>query len=160
MSDNPYLSIYSISKKGYKGKGKKVENRTVRINRIGDRCNNTFHLSRELARSYRRYAKMSGVSLAECVERAFIEDMIRNPVTGLNLTVNQIQEELGLRQEAIMIKVLLDQIRTMVTRYCELEGKDRSKLRERLIQLLKKGAEIKKPTEELIMTIEEAMNLI
>jgi hypothetical protein len=103
---------------------------------------------------------MSGLSLAECVERALTEDMARNPVSMLNLTVNHIQKDLLLRQEVAATNILVDEIRSTLTRYHELEGRDRTKLRERMLHLLKKGTKMRNPSEELVALIEEATTLI
>jgi len=140
---------------------KNEENRINRINRSDDRCNNTFHMSYKLASSYRVYAKLTGKSLAACIERAIINDMKNNPTDSMFFEVQQqILSTLPSRQEEIRMKLFSREMGFILERLDKVEQDIRKDLVMRLGKLLLKGAEIKNPTEEFVILLEEGLKHI
>ena len=90
---NPKIFLEESSKNVYSINKIESENRINRINRFDDRRNNTFHASFSLVTAYRKYAKMSGLSLADCVERALLKDMECYPLENHTVTIQHMLKE-------------------------------------------------------------------
>ena len=137
------------------------EKQSNRSNRSNDRDNTTFRISGGITKAYRIYAKHSGKTLVECVERALIVDMKNNPVESMFVDVQrQILSTLPSRQEEIRMKLFSREMGFILERLDKVEQDIRKDLVMRLGKLLLKGAEIKNPTEEFVVLLEEGLKHI
>ena len=118
-------------------------------------------MSYKLAVSYRNYAKLTRKSLADCIERAIMADIKNNPVDSMVLEVQQqILLTVPSIQEQIQMKLLGREIGFILERLDKVELDIRKDLLVRLGKLLLKGADIKNPTEEFVLLLEEGLKHI
>lgn len=156
------IPLSNLSKKVYRGKQTNKQKRSNRSNRSNDRDNTTFRISCEIAAAYRQYAKRSGKTLVECVERALVEDMKNNPAESVSLEIQQhIISSLPERRDVVRMRSVSRKLETFMSLIDGLNGKgDISKLEEKLLTWITRGTEVKNPTEEFVELLERAINYV
>ena len=120
------------------------------------------YMDHEVFNTFSKYASMRRNRRAyEVWAEALTTFMKNNPIDGVHLEVyEKIERDLPRRKEILQMKLLSEQIRAFSNKLRTMSGQDNGGVRERLIQLLTKGMEIKNPTQEFLDLMEEAVDLI
>ena len=91
-----------------------------------------------------------------------MEDMKNNPTELISLEIQQhIMSTLPERRDVVRMKSISRKLETFMNLIDSLNGKgDISKLEEKLLTWVARGAEVKNPTEEFVELLERAINYV
>ena len=118
------------------------------------------YMDYEIFKVFTLYAsKQKPLTACEVWERVLVQYMANNPIDYTTINIQQqIASEIPSKQEELKMRLISDNILFIFERF-EAVGKDRVPLLLiDLAKLVKKGVEIKKPTEEFLQLLERAMN--
>jgi len=125
------------------------------------RSQGSIWCNKALLTAYRNYTKsIYHMSMADCLERALLNDMRTHPVATMNLTINHVTEEkLTEIQKRLEIAIMYSEIKHLVEILDRIKATGRGNYEEfqyDLLKALKPAVKLRNPSPKLIELLAEA----
>ena len=129
----------------------------------GSRKTVGLYINEDVFKAFTLYAsKHKPLKACEIWEKALLQYMKNNPTELISLEIQQhIMSTLPERRDVVRMKSISRKLETFMNLIDSLNGKgDISKLEEKLLTWVARGAEVKNPTEEFVELLERAINYV
>lgn len=118
-----------------------------------------FYLRLDVADSFKTYAKtVTGLSMSEVVEKAFIEYMERNPHKRIELNIIKMEKKVVLVKDKLYQKALVNKLERAVGGLDRVTSTGNGSIDYwlgELVPLIEKAYHVKKPIETLLTILEK-----
>ena len=126
-----------------------------------NRGQGSIYCSKGLLEAYRGYAKrVYDKSMADCLERALLNDMESHPVEEINIEINHFTEEmLDEVQQRLEVGIMYSEIKRLVEILDRIESTGQGNYKEfqyDLIKALKPAVKLRNPSTKLIVLLAAA----
>lgn len=128
-----------------------------------DRSQGSIWCSRGILEAYRKYSKrVYGKSMADCLERALLNDMKNNPVKEVNIEIKHLEpDHLSDVQQRLEIAIMYSEIERLVDILDRIDRTGIGKYNEfknDLIRALKPAVKLQNPPERFLELLKRAEN--